>query len=65
MAQRKRGFDRAFWASLAVWLAALISDIVLRIKGINAPEVDGVVAALTGLLVNNLTTSRKKGDDEE
>lgn len=68
MAQRKRDdSSRAFYATLSMWTVGLIADIVLRVNGITAPEVDGTLAALTGLMVGNLTskTSNRKDDDDE
>lgn len=51
--------------STILWLIGVCVDVGLRLKNIPAPEVDGMLAALTGLMIGNLTVKARNGDDKE
>lgn len=46
-------------ASSLIWVIGVGADVTLRILNIPAPEVDGMLAALTGLVIGNLTVKSR------
>lgn len=50
--------------STIIWLIGVAVDVGLRLKHVPSPEIDGMVAGLTGLMIGNLTVKARNGEDK-